>query len=278
MKADVEQLVTLQRSVAADTKTIYCFPGAGDSVTCFLPLADSLGASFTVHGIQPRGLEGISAPHSSVEQVVRDNIDAVRRIHPGGPYKLLGHSFGGWVAFEMALRLSADAQNVDTLLLLDADPPTADDRQAGTITRVDALLELVRNLEDKAARRLSLGRSEFEGLSEDAQLRALMNAMKAAGLFPHAATLPSIARLVEVFEANLRTVYMPAQPLPGDILLVHPAIDSATGEEHAAGEDSAHAWKPYAAGVQRAVVPGTHMRMLVSPGVGGIAEAVHRVW
>lgn len=276
--ADTDQLVTLQRGLAADSPAIYCFPGAGDSVTCFLAFSNAMGDRFTVHGAQPRGLDGMGTPHASVEDMVRDNIHAIRRIHAGGPYRLVGHSFGGWIALELALQLTAAGERVETVVLLDTDPPTIDREAVERTTRIDAIMELIRNLEDKAAQRFGIQRSELEKLPDEVRLHRLMDAMKAARLFPLAATLPSIASMVDVFEANLRTSYVPSRPLTSDILLVHPELDSATGGDYVAGEQAARSWQRYSRITRRIVVPGTHMRMLSTPTVDRIVAGVRAVW
>jgi thioesterase domain-containing protein len=48
--------------------------------------------------------------------------DHIRRIQPTGPYRLLGTSFGGLIAFELALQLRAAGEAVDFLGLLDTSP------------------------------------------------------------------------------------------------------------------------------------------------------------
>jgi amino acid adenylation domain-containing protein len=69
---------------------------------------DSLGLR---DGIASRGLPG----------AVRALADAVLRLQAHGPYGLIGHSFGGRVAFELALELERRGEHV-TLLMLDAMP------------------------------------------------------------------------------------------------------------------------------------------------------------
>lgn len=48
---------------------------------------------------------------------------AIRRRQPSGPYSLAGYSFGGNLAFEIAVRLAAQRQEVRHLVMLDADGP-----------------------------------------------------------------------------------------------------------------------------------------------------------
>src|SRR5262249_31400951 len=58
--------VTLQL-VARDSSDIYCVPGADANITCFMSLTAALGGEVTVHGLQPRGLDGMLTPHGRVD-------------------------------------------------------------------------------------------------------------------------------------------------------------------------------------------------------------------
>jgi len=49
-------------------------------------------------------------------------IDALTDVQPHGPYILVGYSFGGLVALEMAQRLSGSGENVALLVLVDTYP------------------------------------------------------------------------------------------------------------------------------------------------------------
>ncbi len=62
---------------------------------------------------------------SSIEQIASACLAAVRQSWPDGPYRLGGHSMGGLVAFEMAVRLEQDGAEIDRLVLLDTIPPGA---------------------------------------------------------------------------------------------------------------------------------------------------------
>jgi thioesterase domain-containing protein len=52
-----------------------------------------------------------------------DYLAAIREIQPQGPYQLLGMSFGGLLAYEMAQQLSRQGGEVSSLILLDTSLP-----------------------------------------------------------------------------------------------------------------------------------------------------------
>ncbi|QWF71690.1 amino acid adenylation domain-containing protein [Methylomonas paludis] len=63
------------------------------------------------------GTESIYLP--SVEELAAHYIAEMQQVQPQGPYHLMGFSFGGLIAYEMACQLVANGQQVDFLCLLD---------------------------------------------------------------------------------------------------------------------------------------------------------------
>ena len=51
------------------TFPFFCVPGAGDSVVNFHEPASAMGDEQTVHGLQPRGTDGVLVPYCSVASV-----------------------------------------------------------------------------------------------------------------------------------------------------------------------------------------------------------------
>jgi amino acid adenylation domain-containing protein len=73
--------------------------------------------------LQSRGLDGETAPYTSVEDIARRYVQAIQSVQPEGPYLLGGHSFGGHIAFEMARQLEAMGHEVGALVLIDCPAP-----------------------------------------------------------------------------------------------------------------------------------------------------------
>jgi thioesterase domain-containing protein len=55
--------------------------------------------------------------------MAHDYLSHLRKVQPRGPYHLLGWSFGGYVAFEIANILAHNNETVASLVLLDTYPP-----------------------------------------------------------------------------------------------------------------------------------------------------------
>lgn len=109
---------------------LFCFAGAGALALTFLPVARHLG-DHDVYAVQQHALETRGLPDRSVEAAAERALAVLRLIQPRGPYRLVGHSYGGLVALEIASRLRAAGEEVALLALLDTFPPTT------TATRAD---------------------------------------------------------------------------------------------------------------------------------------------
>jgi acetoacetyl-CoA synthetase len=101
----------------------FLMPGTGGRVEGFAQLATLLETPMSVYAIEARGVDGISKPDHDIEALVWHYIDRIRTVQPHGPYFLLGHSFGGMVAFEIAQRMLAMQERVACLILLDTVVP-----------------------------------------------------------------------------------------------------------------------------------------------------------
>jgi amino acid adenylation domain-containing protein len=113
--------------------------GSGPPLFCVAP-ATGLALSYThllasvpdrpVHGLQTTGPE-----HETVAALAASLVRRVRELQPAGPYHLLGTSFGGLVAHEMAAQLAELGQPVALLVLLDSYPFPAAWRDRPRLTR-----------------------------------------------------------------------------------------------------------------------------------------------
>ncbi|WP_277347329.1 alpha/beta fold hydrolase [Streptomyces sp. CB01881] len=98
---------------------VFCIhPGTGMS-WCYMPLARYVTDPHPIYGIQARGLDGGTALPRTLKEMAAQYIAHMRAVRPEGPYYLLGWSFGGVVAHEMAVQLQELGQEVAGLVLLD---------------------------------------------------------------------------------------------------------------------------------------------------------------
>ena len=72
-----------------------------------------------IYGLQAVGLDGREPRHSSVEEMAAHYVREIRSLQPDGPYHLMGHSLGGWIAYAVAQELTRQGGNIGVLALLD---------------------------------------------------------------------------------------------------------------------------------------------------------------
>jgi acetoacetyl-CoA synthetase len=88
----------------------------------FSELAKHIHTAHPIYGIQARGIDGREEPFDRIEDMAQFYLTALSEFQPQGPYLLIGYSFGGLVALEMALRLSDEGKEIGLLVLVDAYP------------------------------------------------------------------------------------------------------------------------------------------------------------
>jgi thioesterase domain-containing protein len=122
-------LVSMQ--TAGDHSPLFCVPGTGGSVLYLTDLARGFGkVGRPFYGLQAKGLDGNATPLDKIEEIAALNIATIRTVQPYGPYHLCGHSFGCWVALEMARQLVLAGEQVARLIVLDAGTPSGRDLSA----------------------------------------------------------------------------------------------------------------------------------------------------
>jgi len=82
-----------------------------------------LGDDQPVWAFQARGLDGVSTPHASVDDMAAEYLAEMRKVRPHGPYFLGSLCAGVYVVASMARALRAAGEDVLPLLLL--DPPNS---------------------------------------------------------------------------------------------------------------------------------------------------------
>ncbi|GAB1511654.1 amino acid adenylation domain-containing protein [Actinophytocola sp. KF-1] len=121
------KLATHADEGAYDTLLPLRTQGSGPPLFCVAPatgLAWSYAALLPVLPDRPLyGLQLVGADrHPDVAAVAADLVRHIRDVCPAGPYHLLGASFGGLVAHEVAAQLEEQGHDVARLVLLDSYP------------------------------------------------------------------------------------------------------------------------------------------------------------
>jgi acetoacetyl-CoA synthetase len=95
---------------------LYLFAGGGGDVLELAPLAQRLTTARAVASVQLAA----DGQDKTVEAIADRALALITEAQPEGPFHLLGYSFGGLVAVEVALRLQAAGREVAPLLLVEA--------------------------------------------------------------------------------------------------------------------------------------------------------------
>jgi acetoacetyl-CoA synthetase len=110
---------TLVRMRAGGGRPLFMLHSITGSVMECLTLAGMLQNERPVYGLQALGLDGDEAPQHSVQEMAQSYVRRMREVQPHGPYALVGYSFGGMVAFEMAQQLVKAGEKIELLCMLD---------------------------------------------------------------------------------------------------------------------------------------------------------------
>jgi pristinamycin I synthase-3/4 len=113
-------LLTLRSG--GDATALFCVHPALGYGWRYVSLLPHLDANVPVYALQTTNVDPDDPRAENMASVAAYYISRVRAVQPTGPYRLLGWSFGGLVAFEMAVQLERAGEQVDLLALLDALP------------------------------------------------------------------------------------------------------------------------------------------------------------
>ena len=256
---------------------VFCIPGAGANVTSLLPLAKALGSSTTVIGLQARGHDGASVPHCSVEAAARAYLREVKEIAPTGPYHLLGHSFGGWIAFEMARQLLLAGEAVAPVVLVDTEVPGS----VRSVSRLEAVAKFIEIVEMNSGISLNLSTEDLQLLDEPSRLKQILLCLATADVLPAKTSLETLRYALRIFEAHLNTGYVPASALMQQQVILINAHEQSPEEQSSRFYRDAQAtsWLNYAPkAVSITLAGGNHMSMLKPPHVDELAAHVNQAW
>jgi amino acid adenylation domain-containing protein len=125
--------VLLPIRTGGDRAPFFCVHPGGGLSWSYMPLARHAPEDQPLYGLQARGLDGESELAGSVREMAADYVERIRSVQPHGPYHLLGWSFGGIPAHEIAVQLRALGEEVGALVIMDTYPPDPDVRAGGPV-------------------------------------------------------------------------------------------------------------------------------------------------
>jgi amino acid adenylation domain-containing protein len=137
--APLEHLVVVQPG--NEGPPLVCVHGAGGQVLNMTAIARHIGADRPFYGMQARGVDGVSEPFTTIEEMALAYVADLRVRQPRGPYYLSGYCGGGIVAFEMARLFQQAGEDIASLVLIDTYRP-------GSVPRAGRMERLARVADD----------------------------------------------------------------------------------------------------------------------------------
>lgn len=246
-------------------RPFFCVHPAGGNVICYVELARQLGTGQPFFGLQAQGLDAEARHHKTIEEMAAHYVDLLRSVQLEGPYFLGGWSMGGIVAYEMAVQLEREGQEVGLLALFDtpAPIPPASDQPEQEMDDAALLVAILSNIlgDDH-----QLSEDYLRQLGPDEQLLCVMEMARKANRAIPDLDLGQAQRLLHIFKnnSNIARAYTP-QPYYGR-LTVFKAVERDGGDTYLGWETVAKG------GIDIQIVPGRHQNMIFHPHVQTLAE------
>ena len=259
----------------------FCLPGQGGNPVYLYKLARCMNPDQPFFSFQAKGLDGESEPHTRIEDIAACHVEDMQTVQPRRePYCLGGHSFGAFVAFEMAQQLHRQGQIVEFLAILDI-PAILPHKHLISIDQDDAqwLTDIAAVIESISGRNLGIIYDTLASLDPAQQLNCLKERMERVNLLPSGAGMAHVRGIVQVIKsAELALVqYEPKGDYPYPITLFRtdePLRDKYGIFNHTL-DDETWGWSQLSTvPVEVHHLPGDHGTLMDDPHVRVLAEAL----
>lgn len=265
-----------QNEMVQASVPFFCLPGILGTVSALNELAQELGRERSVYALQSPGLEEGQEPFYRVEDLALFYRKAIAQMQPEGPYHLIGWSFGGVVAFEMAHQLRQQGQHV-TLTMIDTQPlvphvaTMESEGEQGHFA-----VEVVNFLAFSLSKQQRLRYEEIAALAMDEQEEAVLSHLHTLGNTWWERR--SLDQMYQMCRANLLALrrYTPLI-YEHAILFFEATTEIDAGKGFSFSESASSFWRTYCSGeLRRERIAGNHFTIIQEPLVHQIAEHIQR--
>ncbi|WP_438268932.1 amino acid adenylation domain-containing protein [Mycobacterium avium] len=225
-----EEIVPVQTLKEGTGAPLFCIHAAGGLSWSYQVLGNHLDCP--IIGIQQA--EPQHAAPRSIREMAQSYADRIQETYPDGPYHLVGWSFGGVVAHELAIELQRRGCAIARLVLLDAQPGLD-----GSVTAPDAALAEQHMMEE--ALRSHLAAADHDQPHAHRQFNQLVREAGAEGMSRH-------KRLFDVLFGNARNNIERSKIHEPGVFLGDVTIFSAVRDHEDRSALLAENWRPYVAG------------------------------
>lgn len=235
--------------------SLYCVHPLGGHVLCYAALARRLHGKHPCWGMQAQGLGEGEMPPQSWDDVIAHHWALL----PGdrSAMVLIGYSYGGYIAMELAERARREDGRPIPVILLDVPHPSAVSADMTMPSRARLLYVLFYNA-------LELDLDKLESLPPDQLLAWVYDLASANHVLPPGTSREALSHLLDVVHAHSR-LQPPARayPFPARLLRAREGAERISPREDLG-------WGDYLTGVDIAWVEGSHETMLDAQFIDGL--------
>ena len=251
---------------------LYIVHGGGLNVSPFYNLLGKLDPEQPIYGIQAKGLNGVDDPPTSIEQIAAHYVSEILEHNPYGPYAISGYSFGGLIAYEIALQLKGLGKQVNKLILFD----TYADQKIEYANTWDKITQDIRNEFGKRIIETKLLFEHpriFKRIKEESLKRKLKRFLIFLGLRKEIKSTGILATQERIIRINRNAVKQyKIQPYPDEIHLFRVNIRS-----YYEPDLTYMGWVPHVEKVNIIEVEGEHFSMFDGPKVVDLANKLQQI-
>ncbi len=113
-----------QFTAGTSYKPLFCMPGIYATGFEFRALAAKLHTRRPILAIELLDLMTGPSALETIEEMAEATVERMREVQPVGPYAILGYSFGGNLAVEVARQLTANDEKVELVIILNSFVPS----------------------------------------------------------------------------------------------------------------------------------------------------------
>lgn len=201
MTVDLERLVPFNGD--GPLSPLFCIHAVSGSAFTYLELAKLLGADQPVFGIEAPGFDGDREPVRSLPALSAEYVEMLQVFRPEGDLRLLGWSFGGVVAFDMAQRLAAAGSTVAQVILIDTGLPWVADLPPEKEIQRRFILDLI-GIAGLSGTELA---DVFAGHPDDVDRAVMFAAVEESGLLPEEFDADLLCDRYAVFRAHIAALF-----------------------------------------------------------------------
>lgn len=236
---------------------------SGGNVLCYVPAIYELGRERPSFGLRARGVQDGEEPLANVEEIALRYLAEI----PGNPRVLMGWSFGGLVALEMARQLRERGESIELLAILDT---WVGERESQDLDDAALLAELLSQELPCTAEELRSQESlpaQIDYLLERGRERGLPSS-----LFLDRATALRVFKIHRA--ARIAADGYTPQPYPGRVALFRAIERPDPRVREIVQRDPSLGWEGLGAQVRIYEVPGNHENLCEARHARALAEQI----